>query len=1757
MISGSFGLGTSGPGTLVLGGASTFSGMTTVGAGTLSISADSNLGSAPVSATPGSLTMTGGTLATTASFTLNANRGVSLGASGGTLDTASGTTLTYNGIIAGSGGLTKIDSGTLVLGGANTYTGTTSISTGKLSIAADQNLGTAPALATTGLLIVSGGTLVTTASFTLNANRGISLGTTGGTLDPVSGTTLTYNGIIAGAGFLGPKTNPGTLVLGGANTYTGATIINSGKLLISADNNLGTTPSSPTPGSLVISGGTLVSTATFTLSANRVISVGSSGGTLDPSAGTTLIYNGVIAGTGGLGPKLNSGTLVLGGANTYTGTTVVSAGTLEDAIANALPVTTTLTVQGSGTFDLAGFAQTVAGLADGGVSSGTVTDSGTAANFAVNDAGGNTFSGLVSGALSLSKTGLGALTLSHANTYSGPTTISTGRISISADNNLGAAPGSATPASLTLSGGALATTASFTLSSNRGISFGASGGTIDVAAGTTLTFNGIAAGAGGLTKIDTGTLVLGGVNTYSGATTISAGIDSVVVSNVFANTTSVTIAAGSELDLSGGITIASPLTSVAGTGSTGGGAIVNISGINALTGLITLAGNTTIDVGAGQLTLSGAIGDNGQGFGLTLVGGGTFVFSGPSSNTYAGATTLVSGTLELSKTNANAIPAGLVIGNGANQVLVQETASDQIFNSSTLTVISSGTLDLNTFNDAIFGVSMTGGAVQTETGVLTIYGNVTTNASSTTASISGNLALTTANGPTRTFTVASGTVPNNGPDLAVSAILSGAAAGLTKAGAGTLTLTGSNTYTGATIDNAGTLLVNGSQPGSAVTVNPGAILGGTGGAVGSVSVPGGALSPGGTSGGTGVLNAGNVNFSSAAAFNVNLNGTTAGSGYDELSATATVAIAASTTLSVTLGTGFTPAVGNTFTIIQSSAPISGTFASLPEGSTFAAGGQAFQISYKNDAVTLTSVGTATTSTVSSTLNPSVYGQTVTFTATVANTSGSGGVPTGSVAFYDGANLLGAGTTLSGSGTTATSTFANSTMTAGIHSISVIYTATGGFFGSTSTSLNQTVNTAALTITAVSQFKVYGAALPALTASYSGFVNGETSASLTTQPTLSTTATASSHVSGSPYTTTASGAVDSNYTIAYVGGSLTVTTAALTITANSQTKVYGAALPALTASYSGFVNGDTSASLTTQPTLATTATSSSQVSGSPYTITAGGAADTDYSITYVAGRLTVTTAPLTITAVNKTKNYGAALPTLTASYSGFVNGDTSASLTTQPTLITTAAASSHVAGNPYSVTASNAVDPNYLITYVAGTLTVNPVALTITAGNQTKAYGAALPTLTATYTGFVNGDTSASLSTQPTLATTASAGSHVSGSPYTITASGAADTDYTIGYVSGNLTVTAVPLVITANSQSKVYGAALPTLTASYAGLVNGDTSASLATQPTLATTATASSHISGNPYTITASGAADTDYSISYASGTLTVTQAPLTITANNQTMIYGGALPTLAASYSGLVNGDTVASLNVLPVLVTTATASSHVSGNPYSITASGAVDSDYSISYVSGNFTVTQAPLAITAVNKTMVYGAALPTLTVTYTGLANGDTAATFSNAGNSPPTASTAPATSHAGSYSITASGASNADYSISYVAGTLTITPVALSITANNQSKVYGAALPTLTASYSGFVNGDTSASLATQPTLTTTATASSHVSGNPYAVTASGAVDSDYTIGYVSGTLTVAAAPLTITAFSRQGLRRSDTDARRVVLWLRQWRHQR
>jgi hypothetical protein len=569
-------------------------------------------------------------------------------------------------------------------------------------------------------------------------------------------------------------------------------------------------------------------------------------------------------------------------------------------------------------------------------------------------------------------------------------------------------------------------------------------------------------------------------------------------------------------------------------------------------------------------------------------------------------------------------------------------------------------------------------------------------------------------------------------------------------------------------------------------------------------------------------------------------------------------------------------------------------------------------------------------------------------------------------------------------------------------------------------------------------------------------------------------TATLGVSGSPYTIAYAYAANTEFLgVTDTSQVLTVTAATPTISwANPSSIVYGTALTGTQLDASASVVG----TLTYSPLAGTVLSAGNNqilsVNFTPNDMT-------DYLSVTAEAVLNVTPAPLTITAVNQTKVYGTALPALTVTYTGLVNGDTpatfSASPNTSPTVTTTATAASHVAGSPYAITAAAAADPDYTISYVAGSLTVTPAPLTATAVNQTKVYGAALPALTASYSGFVNGDTSASLTTPATLTTAATASSQVGS--YAITAAGTADPDYTIAYTNGTLTVTPAPLAITANNQTKVYGAPLPTLTDSYNGFVNGDSAASLTTQPTLST-ATASSQVGSYP--ITASDAADPDYTISYVAGSLTVTPAPLTITAVNQVKVYGQANPALTVSYSGFVNGDTSANLTTPPTITTTATTLSPVSGSPYSITASGAVDLNYAISYVVGNLTINPDATTVTATASTTgtgfgqsvtttatvtakVPGSGTPTGSVDFFDTTTGDDLGTVALSGGaaSLSTASLPPGSntitvSYSGDSNFLASSTSTATITINLSVVVLDPTAVgALSLSGNASIKVTG------------------------------------------------------------------------------------------------------
>ena len=247
-------------------------------------------------------------------------------------------------------------------------------------------------------------------------------------------------------------------------------------------------------------------------------------------------------------------------------------------------------------------------------------------------------------------------------------------------------------------------------------------------------------------------------------------------------------------------------------------------------------------------------------------------------------------------------------------------------------------------------------------------------------------------------------------------------------------------------------------------------------------------------------------------------------------------------------------------------------------------------------------------------------------------------------------------------------------------------------------------------------------------------------------------------------------------------------------------------------------------------------------------------------------------------------------------------------------------------------------------------------------------------------------------------------------------------------------------------------------------------------------------------------------------------------LTAQNK--VYDGTTSAVinagSATLSGVISGDDVTLVTAGAVgAFVNPSAGTNKQVDVTGLSLSGTDAGNYTIaSPAIATASITPAPLAVTANPATMVYGGTVPTLTYTATGLVGSDTVATALTGS----LATTATSKSSVGDYPITQGTltAVNGDYTITFTGSTLSVTPAPLTITANDVSTVYGAPLPALTASYSGFVNDDTAASLTTPPSLTTPATATSPV--GTYPISVSGASSSDYTITYVPGTITVAKA---------------------------------
>ena len=649
----------------------------------------------------------------------------------------------------------------------------------------------------------------------------------------------------------------------------------------------------------------------------------------------------------------------------------------------------------------------------------------------------------------------------------------------------------------------------------------------------------------------------------------------------------------------------------------------------------------------------------------------------------------------------------------------------------------------------------------------------------------------------------------------------------------------------------------------------------------------------------------------------------------------------------------------------------------------------------------------------------------------------------------------------------------------------------------------TITRALLTVTANDATREYGLANPAFTGSISGFRNGDT-ASVISGLTYGSTAVLNSGIG--TYSIAGSGATSTNYNFSYVPGTLTITRALLTVTANDATREYGLANPTFTGSISGLRVGDT-ASVVSGLVYGTTATVASNVG--TFAITASGGAAANYDFSYVPGTLTITRALLTVTANDATREYGLANPTFTGNITGFRNSDT-ASVVSGLVYGSAATIASNV--GTFAITGSGAAATNYDFSYVPGTLTITRALLTVTANDATREYGLANPAFTGSVTGFRNSDT-ASVISGLVYGSVAAIGSDAGA--YAITGSGASATNYDFAFVSGTLTITRALLTVTANNATRAYGLANPAFTGSISGLRNGD-SASVAAGLVFGSVATTGSDVGS--YAITGSGATAINYDFAYVPGTLTITRALLTVTANDATREYGLANPAFTGSISGLRSGDSAGVVSGL-VYGSAATVASNV--GTFAITGSGATATNYDFAYVPGTLTITRALLTISADNKSREYGLANPALTSTIAGLRNGDTASVV----NGLVLATGATQGSGVGSYAIGISGGSALNYDFAYVPGSLTITPAPLSVTIDSKTRVYGTANPVLTASISGLRNGDTDA-VVSGLRLRTGAIARSDV--GDYLITGSGAVAANYRFDYVPGTLTITKALLQV-----------------------------
>lgn len=1306
LISGTGGLVKNGTGTFTLGGNNTYSGATSINAGTLQLGAANRIAnnSAVTVATGASLALNG--FAETLG-SLSGDGSITLGS--GSLTVGSGNvSSTFNGVISGTGGLTKGGTGTFTLGGANTWSGATSITGGTLQ------LGGSERIANNSAVTLSAGTTLALSGFnesvgSLAGSGTVSLGA--GTLTTgLNGTSTTYSGVLAGTGTV-TKLGAGTFTLSGVNTFTGALNVQAGTLGFGSANRLtGGNAVTISPGASLLLNNN--SQTLGSLSGTGNVTLGSGTLTSGTNGGSTA-YGGVISGTGGLA-KSGTGVLTLTGANTYTGATTINAGTLRLGAAERLSNSSALNVLAGATFDLNGSSETVASMAGAGsiqlgTSGATLATAGTTTT---------AFSGVLAGTGNLTKGGTGTLTLSGANSYTGATQVNAGTLIAANATALGGTATGTTVASgatlrvsnaavgnenVTLSGngvsnaGALTGDGTASLAGNVTLAAASRIGTTNAA--SSLTLGGTVNGAFALTPVGAGTVALNGV---VGGTTPLASLSQGATVPLRIGTNSVTTtgaqAYAGPLTLASDVTLRSTangaitLANVTGggfdiTAMTGGATTLNnLSGVDVLTtdapGTVTLNGNvlaSTVTIGEAAPSVCGQVGSGGGAVsfagavslcGTTTVSATDVQFNGAIESNAGGARAL---TVNASSTT-NFI--GLVGATSALASLATNGTGVSRFSAGTATQATVRTTGAQTYNQAVQLVATAAAQPRTFTstaaGAIGFAGTVDaagSGAANLTINTAGQTTLAGAIGasPLNAVTTdAAGTLSITAPSIrTVGSQLYGDAA--TQSGTTTFESTGNGDVSLAnagndlsivgvtaarnvTLVDTNGLTLAGSNVSNALSVNTGGALVQTGAILSSSLVA--------QAGGNAVLtNPGNdvdvltLQSGGAASFTdsddlsiANLNAT----GVAAVTSTGSLALngdAQANSLALR-STSADVVLGNGRSLLAtgggSSIVLDAAARFVNNGATLSPGPGRWVI-YSADPALDVFGGLAS-------------GQVPVWGAT-SGTLAPGLVPAGN------RYVFAAGRTLTFASTDVTKTYGDdaSALLATAWSVS-------GFNSNT-----------------------YGGAILADSAAstFSG-------APLLDSPGAPVTA----QVAGAPYAigiSNGSLSALTGYSLAFDSvGLLYVDPRAANVIANNGTKIYGEVDPVLTFTTTGFVNGDT-------PGGALRRVAGETVSGSPYTILQGTLANTNYTITYTGADFVITRRPVQVVADNLSKAMGAADPALTYVATGLVGSDLlTGALVRRP--------GESYRSSPYLISQGTLVDaanPNYTIGYTPGYLTIEP------------------------------------------------------------------------------------------------------------------------------------------------------------------------------------------------------------------------------------------------------------------------------------------------------------------------------------------------------------------------------------------------------------------------------------------------------------------